>query len=178
MISSSPSESDLTASEDDDDQSESSSDEEVSSKPLSKPQQPKSIFPPPSPLDLELIGIIIETMSMSRSSSHLASALYRTVRETRSGVAGLSEVDIMWVSEFERVMKEAASRFGMFGMVESSFRNDPRDCPLPFSSRFFYVPDRDPDTERAQLIKLTMPGAGKRSETKKYKQYYWKPVGK
>ncbi|KAF9076871.1 hypothetical protein BDP27DRAFT_1312734 [Rhodocollybia butyracea] len=75
-------------------------------------------------------------------------------------------------------MIESAERCGMFGMVESSFRNDPRALPPPFSSRFFYVPDKDPDTERASLIQLTMPGAGKRSETKKYKQYYWKPVGK
>ncbi|KAJ4491896.1 hypothetical protein C8J55DRAFT_393621, partial [Lentinula edodes] len=131
-----------------------------------------------SPLDLELVGIIVETMSLSRSSSHLALSLYKTVCETRSsGTAGMSETDIMWVSEFERVMTESAARYGMFGMVESSFRNS-RNLPLPFSSRFFYVPDCDPDVERAQLIRLTMPGSGKRSETKKYKQYYWKPVGK
>jgi hypothetical protein len=110
----------------------------------------------------------------------------------------MSETDIVWVSEFERIMMESAERCGMFGMVESSFRNvrlpvrrpgynvifdvfiskDPRAHPPPFSSRFFYVPDNDPDTERASLIQLTMPGAGKRNETKKYKQYYWKPVGK
>ncbi|KAF5390624.1 hypothetical protein D9757_002611 [Collybiopsis confluens] len=224
------SDSDLSSSEnDDDEQSEASSDEHMPSKPLSKSQKPKSLFPPLSALDLELTGIIIETMSLSRSSSHLASALYRTVQETRSSIfekllkaypahfrvatedvlskglavrnvaesssrrgrskrfsasneegdiTGMSEEDIMWVSEFERVMKNCATKCSMFGMVESSFRNDPRDRPLPFSSRFFYVPDCDPDIERAQLIKLTMPGAGKRSETKKYKQYYWKPVGK
>ncbi|KAJ3788713.1 hypothetical protein GGU10DRAFT_345518 [Lentinula aff. detonsa] len=203
----------------------------LSSNPISKTQKPKLSPPLPSPLDLELIGIVVEAMSLSRSSSHLALSLYRTVCDTRNGVlanlmnansthfdavtekirsqelfgcspgnteqpsrrgrpkrgatvneeggtAGMSEADIMWVSEFERVMKESAARCGMFGLVESSFRKDPRDRPLPFSSRFFYVPDCDPDTERALLIRLTMPGSGKRSETKKYKQYYWKPVGK
>ncbi|KAJ3739591.1 hypothetical protein DFH05DRAFT_524414 [Lentinula detonsa] len=203
----------------------------LSSIPVSKNQKPELSPPLPSPLDLELIGIVVEAMSLSRSSSHLALSLYRTVCDTRNGVlanlmnansihfdavtekirsqelfgcspgnteqpsrrgrskrgatvneeggtAGMSEADIMWVSEFERVMKESAARCGMFGLVESSFRKDPRDRPLPFSSRFFYVPDCDPDTERALLIRLTMPGSGKRSETKKYKQYYWKPVGK
>ncbi|KAJ3935039.1 MAG: hypothetical protein NXY57DRAFT_958505 [Lentinula lateritia] len=194
-------------------------------------QKPKSSLSSLSPFDLELVGIIVETMSLSRSSSHLALSLYKTMRETRNsvfaqlmkanwahldvvtkelrskglcghvsgnqddlprrgrpkrntpmneegGTAGMSETDIMWVSEFERVMTESADRYGMFGMVESSFRNESRNLPLPFSSRFFYVPDCDPDVERAQLIRLTMPGSGKRSETKKYKQYYWKPVGK
>ncbi|KAJ4001850.1 hypothetical protein F5050DRAFT_1144063 [Lentinula boryana] len=203
----------------------------LSSNPVPKTQKPKLSPPSPSPLDLELVGIVVEAMSLSRSSSHLALSLYRTVCDTRNGVlanlmnansthfdavtekirsqelfgyspgnaeqpsrrgrlkrgatvneeggtAGMSEADIVWVSEFERVMKESAARCGMFGLVESSFRNDPRDRPLPFSSRFFYVPDCDPDTERALLIRLTMPGSGKRSETKKYKQYYWKPVGK
>ncbi|KAJ3757976.1 hypothetical protein EV360DRAFT_83505 [Lentinula raphanica] len=200
-------------------------------KPGSKARTPRCTLPAASSFDLELAGIIIEAMSLSRSSSHLALSLYRTVSDTRDrvlanlmkvntahfdvvadkirseglfehpsakleqtvrkgrpkrsataneegGTAGMSDEDIMWVFEFERVMKEAAARCGMFGLVESSFRNDPRDRPLPFSSRFFYVPDCDPDTERAQLIRLTMPGSGKRSETKKYKQYYWKPVGK
>lgn len=32
--------------------------------------------------------------------------------------------------------------------------------------------------ERASLIRSMMPRAGKRSETKKYKQYYWRPLGK
>ncbi|KAJ3813899.1 hypothetical protein EV368DRAFT_9905, partial [Lentinula lateritia] len=133
-----------------------------------------------SSFDLELVGIIVETMSLSRSSSHLALSLYKTRNTSMNeegGTAGMSETDIVWVSEFERVMTESADRYGMFGMVESSFRNS-RNLPLPFSSRFFYVPDCDPDVERAQLIRLTMPGSGKRSETKKYKQYYWKPVGK
>ncbi|KAE9410116.1 hypothetical protein BT96DRAFT_805983 [Gymnopus androsaceus JB14] len=171
-------------SEGEDDNEATSSDEEQkhstgktkhSTKSYSKP---KTLFPPPSPLDLELVGIIIETMTLTRSSSHLASALRGAAVNDEGGVAGMSEEDIMWVSEFERIMAESATRCGMFGKVESSFRNDPRDLPLPFSSRFFYVPECDPDTERAQLVRLTMPGSGKRSETMKYKQYYWKPVGK
>ncbi|KAJ4478341.1 hypothetical protein J3R30DRAFT_3480569 [Lentinula aciculospora] len=228
------SESELTEDEESEDEEE---DEDISvkkgsgSKPASKFQNCESSLPPPSPFDFELVGIIVETMSLLRSSSHLALSLYRMLRETRNGIfatlmkansahldtvteklrskglfghtsgnpeqrsrrgrpkratsvneeggtAGMSEADIMWVSEFERVMIESTDRCGMFGMVESSFRKDPRDLPLPFSSRFFYVPDCDPDIERAQLIRLTMPGSGKRSETKKYKQYYWKPVGK
>jgi len=227
-------EEEASSDEEEEDDEVSSSDDDASSGKKQSYSKSKTHFPPSSPLDLELVGIIIETMTLTRSSSHLASALYRTVRETRGGVfetilkanpahfdtvtqklrsqglighgraseapteptsrrgrpkrgaianeeggvAGMSDADIMWVSEFERVMAESAAKCGMFGKVENSFRNDPRDLPLPFSSRFFYVPDCDPDTERAQLVRLTMPGSGKRSETMKYKQYYWKPVGK
>ncbi|KAF9792923.1 hypothetical protein BJ322DRAFT_987688, partial [Thelephora terrestris] len=45
--------------------------------------------------------------------------------------------------------------------------------------RYFYVPERDVDQERAALLRNMMPrAAGRRSESMKYKQYYWKPLGK
>jgi len=40
------------------------------------------------------------------------------------------------------------------------------------------VPELDEDQERAALIKAMMPRPAKRSETKKYKQYYWRPLDK
>lgn len=45
-------------------------------------------------------------------------------------------------------------------------------------AQWFYVPARDPDADRANLVKTMMRGPGKRSETMKYKRYYWKPLGK
>lgn len=45
-------------------------------------------------------------------------------------------------------------------------------------ARWFYIPEHDPDQDRASVIKSMMPRPGKRSVTMKYKQYYWKPVGK
>jgi len=45
-------------------------------------------------------------------------------------------------------------------------------------AQWFYVPERDEDQERAALIRSMMPRPGKRSETKKYKQYYYRPLGK
>ena len=40
------------------------------------------------------------------------------------------------------------------------------------------MPERDTDQERAALISSMMPRAAKRSETKKYKQYYFQPLDK
>jgi hypothetical protein len=40
------------------------------------------------------------------------------------------------------------------------------------------VPERDQDQERAVLIRSMMPRPAKRSETKKFKQYYYRPLGK
>ena len=58
-----------------------------------------------------------------------------------------------------------------------SFVQDEGGKPLP--PRYFYVPDRDVDQERAALLRNMMPrAAGRRSESMKYKQYYWKPLGK
>jgi hypothetical protein len=48
----------------------------------------------------------------------------------------------------------------------------------PLEAQWFYVPERDEDQERATLIRSMMPRPGKRSETKKYKQYYYRPLGK
>lgn len=45
-------------------------------------------------------------------------------------------------------------------------------------AQWFYIPEKDTDSDRAALVKSMMRGPGKRSETMKYKRYYWKPLGK
>lgn len=44
--------------------------------------------------------------------------------------------------------------------------------------QWFYDPDRDPDQERATLVRSMMPRPGKRSATKTAKRYYWRPLDK
>jgi len=48
----------------------------------------------------------------------------------------------------------------------------------PLEAKWYYVPERDEDQERAALIRSLMPRPAKRTETKKYKQYYFKPLNK
>ena len=55
---------------------------------------------------------------------------------------------------------------------------DATDHELALEARWFYDPDRDEDGERAMLVRSMMRRPGKRSETMKYKQYYWKPLAK
>ena len=62
---------------------------------------------------------------------------------------------------------EWAVRARVLGCVRSSGEK------LPPS--YFYDPTEDPDRERGELLRCLMPRAGKRRETKKYKQYYWAP---
>ncbi|KAI0771844.1 hypothetical protein BC629DRAFT_1531194 [Irpex lacteus] len=45
-------------------------------------------------------------------------------------------------------------------------------------AQWFYMPEKDGDLDRASLVRSMMRGPGKRSETMKYKRYYWKPLGK
>ena len=53
-----------------------------------------------------------------------------------------------------------------------------QDMDHQLEAQWFYVPEKDEDQERATLIRSMMPRPGKRSETKKAKQYYWRPLGK
>lgn len=52
------------------------------------------------------------------------------------------------------------------------------DHDRKLQAQWFYVPEKDDDTDRATLIRSMMPRPAKRTETKKYKQYYWRPLGK
>jgi lipoprotein NlpI len=61
-------------------------------------------------------------------------------------------------------------------LIGYSIYQDDSDHPL--EAQWFYVPERDSDQERAMLIRSMMPRPGKRSETKKYKQYYYRPLEK
>ena len=47
----------------------------------------------------------------------------------------------------------------------------------PLEAQWFYVLGLDEDQEWATLTKAVMPRSAKRSETKKYKQY-WRPLDK
>ena len=49
---------------------------------------------------------------------------------------------------------------------------------LSLEPRWFYDPDQDADVDRATLVRSMMRRPGKRSETKKAKQYYWRPLPK
>lgn len=100
-----------------------------------------------------------------------------------------------WMMLIEAVFEEGKRGCGMFGKVESSFkvRSPPfllfsyltdrlclrqDDSGRPLEAQWFYVPESDPDTDRATLIRSMMPRPGKRTVTKQYKQYYWRPLGK
>ncbi|KAL0058134.1 hypothetical protein AAF712_015200 [Marasmius tenuissimus] len=176
------------------------------SKPLSKSKVPPKPLPPLDSRDAEIIGILIETIAQSRASSHTVTVLYRSIAQSRPTVlARLAEGHYVepdqdmdedgedeervkgrgrgrgkgeaeqewWMREFVRVMELGMLRCGMFGRVESSGKES---LDRALDAHYFYIPERDEDQERATLIKSIMPRAGKRTETKKYKQYYWKPV--
>lgn len=46
----------------------------------------------------------------------------------------------------------------------------------PLEALWYYIPEKDPDQDRAALLREMMPK--KRGETMKYKQYYYRPVSK
>jgi hypothetical protein len=62
-----------------------------------------------------------------------------------------------------------------FNFLKLSFQ-DKSDRPL--EARWFYTPENDDDQDRAALVKSMMPRPAKRSVTKRYKQYYYQPLGK
>lgn len=52
------------------------------------------------------------------------------------------------------------------------------DSDPPLEAQWFYVPERDQDQDRAQLIRSMMPRPAKRGVTKEPKQYYYRPLEK
>lgn len=152
----------------------------------SRPVRPTSVHDNDEfyePLDAEarelhatICGLIIETMATSRASSLPASSLVKHVMSSQPYLKDQrSERD--WLSIFERVLQDGSADrgSGVFGKVESSGKDDSN---RPLEAQWFYVPERDEDQERAALIRSMMPRPGKRTETMKYKQYYWRPLGK
>jgi hypothetical protein len=111
-----------------------------------------------------------------------------------------------WVQLLVYILAAGHLSNGLFGRVESSAsdsdsRSKKKKCLLAASknssqpvtattlheisrtksaqrAQWFYIPEKDPDLDRASLVKSMMRGPGKRSETMKYKRYYWKPLGK
>ncbi|KAJ7900385.1 hypothetical protein B0H14DRAFT_3852799 [Mycena olivaceomarginata] len=123
---------------------------------LSRSPSPSPEKPPQKPeLDPELCGMLIDYPSLkSRGGEHECLELIERVLESGTVAGGGS---------------------GVFGKVQRSGKDD-SDPPL--ESQWFYVPERDQDQERAQLISSMMPRPAKRTTTKQYKQYYYRPLEK
>ncbi|KIM45580.1 hypothetical protein M413DRAFT_24753 [Hebeloma cylindrosporum] len=146
------------------------------------PSHPNS-DPDTTPLDPEtaalhaqICGLLIETMAMSRASSLPVSSLFKLVMQDQPSLK-TQRSEREWMGIFDRVLHsgEVGRGSGVFGKVESSGKDS---ANRPLEAQWFYVPELDEDQERAALIKAMMPRPAKRSETKKYKQYYWRPLDK
>ena len=106
-----------------------------------------------------------------------------------------------WVPAIEAILEAGWRRCGVFGKVVNSgtvrpplfflplyafFKltivplliQDLANHSLSLEPRWFYDPDQDADVDRATLVRGMMRRPGKRSETKKAKQYYWRPLPK
>jgi len=138
---------------------------------LSEPVDPET-----AALDAEMCGMLIESMALSRASSLPLSFLCKAVMQARPSLK-TEKTEKEWLQVFDRVLHngEASRGSGVFGKVESSGKDD---SDRPLEAQWFYVPELDEDQERATLIRSMMPRPAKRSETKKYKQYYWRPLEK
>ncbi|TBU44541.1 hypothetical protein BD309DRAFT_990209 [Dichomitus squalens] len=82
-----------------------------------------------------------------------------------------------WVPAIEAILEAGWRRCGVFGKVVNS-GTDLANHSLSLEARWFYDPDQDADADRATLVRSMMRRPGKRSETKKAKQYYWRPLPK
>ncbi|KAJ7181692.1 hypothetical protein C8R43DRAFT_869433 [Mycena crocata] len=143
----------------------------------SSPASEERPHKPAPEIDSELCGMLIECMATSRASSLPMSTLYKTVMQSYPSLKSRGTEDECF-ELMERVLEGGtvtAGGTGVFGKVQSNGKDD-MDPPL--EAQWFYVPERDHDQERAQLIRSMMPRPAKRSETKKYKQYYYRPLEK
>ncbi|KAG5635260.1 hypothetical protein H0H81_011895 [Sphagnurus paluster] len=140
-----------------------------------KPQPPQD--PGTQALDAEIFGMLIESMATSRASCLPVSTLLKSVMQSRPSMRD-DRTEGEWRVVVERVLNSGEASMGgsgVFGKVESSFKDD---SDRPLDAQWFYVPELDEDQDRATLIRSMMPRPGKRSTTKKYKQYYYRPLDK
>ncbi|CCM03876.1 uncharacterized protein FIBRA_06027 [Fibroporia radiculosa] len=135
----------------------------------------------PLPLT-ELQGMLIETLATSRASSLPASSLYNGIIASRPALKDSPSISTggcmsknEWIAVIEDVLETGCKASGVFDKVEN---NGKGSADHMLEAQWFYVPEKDDDQERATLIRSMMPRPGKRSETKKSKQYYWRPLGK
>ncbi|TFY55451.1 hypothetical protein EVJ58_g8240 [Rhodofomes roseus] len=148
--------------------------------PIAVPAREIDLSSLPLPLQ-EMQGMLIESLATSRASSLPASSLYTALMSSRPALKeyqsskheGLMDKK-EWMGIIEDVLEVGWSSSGVFDKVESSVK----DTDHQLEAQWFYVPEKDEDQERATLIRSMMPRPGKRSETKKSKQYYWRPLGK
>ncbi|KAG1751298.1 uncharacterized protein EDB91DRAFT_1019738, partial [Suillus paluster] len=118
----------------------------------------------------ELTGMLVEALATSRASSMDPPALHTAIIQTHPHLKTKHNKK-EWLILIPAVLEAGRARCGMFEKVHSSGTNGAKQA------RWFYVSERDEDRERAELLEELMPKQ-KRNETKKYKQYYYKPLHK
>ncbi|KAJ6519852.1 hypothetical protein C8R45DRAFT_38296 [Mycena sanguinolenta] len=139
---------------------------------------PEEPLPKPAPeLDPELCGMLIESMATSRASSLAMSSLYKTVMQSYPSLKSRGTEDEC-LELIERVLEGGTVAGGGSGVFGKVVRSGKDELDPPLESQWFYVAERDPDQERAQLISSMIPRPAKRTETKKHKQYYFRPLEK
>ncbi|KAF9227114.1 hypothetical protein BS17DRAFT_446713 [Gyrodon lividus] len=146
-------------------------------RPKSRPKVTPAPSEPSDSADPEchtgLTGMLIEALATSRATSMDSSALYIALTQTHPNLKS-EHPKKDFKTLIAGVLEAGRARCGMFEKVDSSGEVSQHKA---LESRWFYVPERDEDQERASLISAIMPRQ-KRNETKKYKQYYYRPLGK
>ncbi|KAI6037541.1 hypothetical protein EDC04DRAFT_2701922, partial [Pisolithus marmoratus] len=133
------------------------------------PRAPQSTSECSTEEHTEITGILVEAFATSRATSMDTAVLYLVLTRAHPELkTRYSKTEFLRL--IGSVLEAGRARCGMFEMVESS-----GDANDEGHGRWFYVPRKDEDQERASLVSALMPRQ-KRSETMKYKRYYWKPL--
>ncbi|KAF7306951.1 hypothetical protein MIND_00487900 [Mycena indigotica] len=134
----------------------------------------KSRASPQPEIDPELCGMLIECLATSRASSLPTSALFKSIMQSYPSVKSRGTEEEC-LELMERILESgtvAAGGSGVFGKVERETSDD--DSERVSEEQWFYQSERDPDQDRAQLFVSIRPA--KRAETKKFKNYFYKPL--
>jgi len=116
----------------------------------------------------ELRGFLVQTLAMSRVASMPATCILKEVLQDQPQLAAQRSRKA-WLKLVKRTLRSSV----VFGRID---RNGYDADDKPLECQWFYLPDKDDDRDRAALLKEMMPK--KRSETRKHKQYYYRPVAK
>ena len=116
----------------------------------------------------ELCGLLIQCMALARASSMPATSLCRDLLRSNPHLAANRSRDALL-----DLINAVLHAHKVFGRIDREGL-DAADKPL--EPQWYYIPENDWDKDRATLLREMMPK--KRNETKKHKQYYYRPVSK
>ncbi|KIY53426.1 hypothetical protein FISHEDRAFT_68902 [Fistulina hepatica ATCC 64428] len=120
-----------------------------------------------------LLGMMIEALAAGRPAAQTVANLYAHVAETYPSLPSERSVE-EWIGIFRRLLQHGADTYGMFGKIERDSVAMALPCspdrePTDTEPLWYYIPAKDIDRERGEVMRLVMQD--QRIVSRRYRDY-------